>query len=358
MLMYLGINITILFLSIIFVYLKQNGRGNNNNLLINFYLVAIGLILLFVAGFRGDFTSDYQGYIDLFKSYNSFSFKELFYNKFGQEMGYVILNWVIGMFTTNSIYIMIITSLLIILLFFKEYKKYSPVLWLSILMFVSIGSFYTSFNTIRQILAAAIIFYGSKYLYKRNLLKYFLIVMLATVFHKTSIIMIVFYFVLNYKFNIKKLLITLFALFVSMTFLESILTIVRKYFYSYYISSVYGMTGVNLKNLVLPLGILVFVLLHLRKLDFTNNKINIWVNATIFYAFFSILGTKVQLIQRISEFFSPYSLLIIPLIITQIKDKKLRAIYFFVMIVILISYNYVTLRGSGYDPYYFIWSVR
>jgi len=121
---------------------------------------------------------------------------------------------------------MIITSFIILLLFFREFKKYSPYIWLSVLMFITVGQFYTSFNIIRQIIAVAIIFSGSKYLYERNLSKYIFIVLLASTFHKTSIIMILFYFILNFKFNINKLVITLFALFVSMTFLDSILNIV------------------------------------------------------------------------------------------------------------------------------------
>lgn len=353
MLMYMFINCTIILFSIIFLYKK-----NNKNLLNNIYLGVIGVLLLIIAGFRGDFAADYNGYANLFNYFNNFSFKEIFQTKFAQEIGYVLLNRIIGVFTKDSIYLMVITSLIIITLFFKEFKKYSRYIWLSVLMFVTVGSFYTSFNILRQILAVAIIFSGSKYLYDRNLTKFSCIVLLAASFHKSAIVMIFFYFILNYKFNMKNLLITLFALSVSMIYLERIICLIQNIFYAYYIDGSYGMTGFNYKNVVLPLAILLFVLLHSRKIDFENNRINIWVNAIVFYTFFSLLGLKVQMVQRMAEFFVPYALLLVPQIISEVTNKDMRRIYFFLSVLCLVAYNYFSLDGSPYAPFYFIWQVE
>lgn len=355
MLIYLSINIFIVLLAMI---LYSNEEKYTNNRINKTFLCITGFIIIFISGFRGDFTSDYNNYINLFNYYDNFSFRELFQVKFGQEIGYVILNRAIGIFTNNGIYIILITAIITIVMFLNEFKKYSVNIWLSVLLFITIGGYYTSFNLIRQILAVAIIFSGSKYIYERKFIKYLIFILIASLFHKTSLIMIVFYFILNYRFNIKKLIIILASLLISMIYLDKIIFFIQKYFYSYYVEGRYGMNGFNYKNIILPLAILIFVLFHYYKLNFNNNKVNIWVNAIVFYTFFSLLGLKVQMVQRIADYFAPYALLIIPLIISEVRNKKLRAIYIFFVISAAIVYNYMFLHGSGYDPYFFIWEYR
>jgi len=355
MLIYLVAIIFIIACSIILKYRNNSIENSDYHLTNNIYLTFVGSLLVIIAGFRGDFTSDYNGYINLFNFYNTFSFKEIFQNLFGQEIGFVLVNRIIGIFSKNGIYLMFITSFIIVLLFFREFKKYSSYIWFSVLMFVTVGSYYTSFNTIRQIMAASIIFSGSKYLYEKKLNKYILVILLATLFHKTSLIMIPFYFVLNFKFNRNKLVVAVITLLITMISLDKIIEIVQKYIYQFYTFNKYGMCGYSYKNVVLPLGIMIFVIYHYKKIDINNGKNNIWINAVIFYAFFSILGLKVQLIQRLSEFFAPYALLLVPLIISKINDKSLRVIYIIAAVIIMICYNFLIFKDTGYNPYYMFW---
>ena len=83
-------------------------------------------------------------------------------------------------------------------------------------------------------------------------------------------------------------------------------------------------------------------------------KFNVWLNAVLFYSFFSFLGLKIQIIERIASFFAPYVLLFIPRILTDQNQKTLRTVYWIIIVVGFIAYNYVILNDSGYDPYYFI----
>lgn len=352
MLVYQLVNITILVCSTIF-FLDRQDR-NRKNFINKLFLWTVGVILIFISGFRGDFTADYNNYTYLFYYYRNFSFKEIFYYTFGQEIGYVVLNWLIAIFTDNSIFVMLVTSILIIVLFFREIGRDSSYVWISVLMFVTIGSYYTSFNIIRQIISVAIVFSGSKYLYNRNFKAYLFFILLGSIFHQTALIMIIFYFLLNNKIKFRNLILITSILLCSIFYLDSILNVIQKYLYSNYTKDFYGMTSVNFKNAVLPISILLFTIIHYSKLDFNEIKVRIWVNAIFFYSFFSILGLKIQMIQRFAEFFAPYVLLLVPFMISRIENNNLRLGYILFGIVILISYNYITLSGSGYDPYYFI----
>lgn len=361
MLVYVTTNIFIILLGL-FTEVFKSGKKENINIpesksIITDLLFVIPsfLILFLISAFRGDFATDYNSYANLFAKYNQFSFSEIFNADIHQEVGYVLLNKILGLITDNEISIFIVTTLIILYCNYTQFRRYSKFIWLSVLMFITIGSFYTSFNIMRQILAASILFLGSKYLYERRLLKYIVVVCLAAFFHRTAIIMVIFYYILNCELNMKNFLVLfLSAIFITF-YIGDIINIVQKWFYSSYTVDSYGMTGFKFTNVVLPIAIMLFTLFHINVIDLKDNKSRIWVNAVIYYAFFSILGLKVQMIGRIADLFAPYILLAIPLIISKIGNKNIRIIYMMVAIVLLFAFNFITLKGSGYDPFYFYW---
>lgn len=115
-----------------------------------------------------------------------------------------------------------------------------------------------------------------------------MVILIASLFHKTSFIMVPFFFILNYKFSFKKVLLTLSFLLLSTIYIDKLLSIIQNYFYTHYIEGSYGMVGFSYKNIVLPLTMLFIMLLNLSNIDYKNNrKVNIWTNSVIFYVFFN-----------------------------------------------------------------------
>lgn len=68
---------------------------------------------------------------------------------------------------------------------------------LSIFVFFTSCFFNFSFNIIRQTFATAIFLYAIRYMYRREVIKYLLCILLASTFHKTAIIYIFVYFAVN-----------------------------------------------------------------------------------------------------------------------------------------------------------------
>lgn len=358
--MYIYILVIIMF---IFMYISSEiavrsicriDSKNNKFGVESIYLLGSFLILFLISALRGDFTSDYNSYIHLFKVYNSMSLNEILNIGLNQEIGYIILNKLISIFTKNSLYIIIVTTFITLYCFYNQIIKDSPYKWISILLFITIGPYYTSFNLIRQILAVGIVFMGSRYIYQKNIIKYVSVIILASLFHRSSLVMIPFYFILNSELSIKKLLYIIVSGIVFILFSDMIISIIQLVAYNSYEKGSYGMSGLKYTNAIMPVSILIFTLFHYKKLDAKDIKINVWINGIIFYTFFTILGLKVQMLQRIAEFFAPYALLMIPKIIYNIRDVKLKLIYIFLLVIICISYNYIVLSGTGYDPFYFI----
>lgn len=356
MVVYVAVSITIVMMGLYLEFINSKPELKSHKKLPNYFFIIPSFLLLFIiSAFRGDFTTDYKNYANLFDLYNQFDFWRTFQVGLDQEIGYIFLSRLIGVFTSNEIYLFIVVSIIILACFYSQFNKYSAYIWLSALMFITVGSFYSSFNIMRQILAVAIVFAGSKFLYERKTIKYFLVVIAASLFHTTSLIMIPFYFILNLRVNLKNTAFIFVGAAISFVFLENIISIVQTVFYTTYTADSYGMTGQIFTNALLPITFLIFGLYHYKKIDQNNAMHRIWFNAIVFNAVFSVLSLKVQLVERVAHFFNPYVLLLIPLIFSKMQNKYLRIVYMMVLIFLLIAYNYIVFEGTEYDPYYFIW---
>ena len=130
------------------------------------------------------------------------SLKELMDFRF--EIGYVLLVKAISLLTNNPNYMFVIISFITLFGICVFVYKYSSIKWMSILLFISLGFYYTSFNMIRQFIAIAIVMLSYKYLIEKNFLKFFMIVLCASLFHMSALIFIPFYFISRCNFNIIK----------------------------------------------------------------------------------------------------------------------------------------------------------
>lgn len=356
MIVYLIVSISLIFLALTYESLNSLTLSKyNKRIPTYFFIIPSFLILFFISTFRGDFTTDYKNYSNLFFLYNKYSFVELFNAGFQNELGFIYLNKIIGLFTDNVIYFFAVMAAVILFGFFHHFKKYSVNLWLSVLMFVTVGSYYASFNITRHIFAVAIIFAGSKFLYERKFFKWTLVVILASLFHKTAIIMIPFYFILNFRIKFRNWVLIAIGSVITILLFDNIVLLAQEYLYEQYTDTSYGMWGQALTNVVLPIAFLIFCLFNIKKIDPKNTMHRIWFNSVIFYAFFNILALQVEMVERIGRFFAPYALLLIPFLFSKMKNEYLRFLYMMILIFFLVLYNYVILTDSVFDPYYFVW---
>lgn len=352
---YLTAHLALLFLGLYYETLNSKDLRSVKKRVPNYFFTIPSFVLLFIiSAFRGDFTTDYKNYTMLFHRYNQYEFWDAL-RLTSTETGYIFLSRLIGVFTDNEVVLFAVVSFVILICFYSQINKQSTYIWLSVLMFVTIGSFYSSFNIMRQILATAIIFAGSKFLYERNFFKYLLVVMLATLFHQSSLIMIGFYFLLNLRINLRNLLVMFLGATGLMLSFDIIISVVQTYFYTSYTDSAYGMTGASFNIAILPLAILVFCMFNVNKLDSSDMKQKVWLNAVIFYALFSLLSTQVYMAERLTHFFAPYALLLVPYIISRINPPNKRLLFMTLFISLMILYHLVVFSGTQYDPFYFIW---
>ncbi|MBR1638757.1 MAG: EpsG family protein [Treponema sp.] len=177
------------------------------------------LVLILVSALKTNETSfDTNNYVNHFINadpINNFSF--LWY---GWEPGFVLLNSLIKTFSNNyHVFFFVLTSI-VLYLYRSIIFRYSNHIFLSLFTYVSCYFFLNEIVIIRFGLASAIVFYNIKNIVEGNKKKALLTVLLATMFHYTSIVTIIP--VLLYRKENQKNLLHIYAcifLFMSVIFL-------------------------------------------------------------------------------------------------------------------------------------------
>lgn len=185
--------VIIFILFILCIRIEFKDTKNIHNVL---FFVAVLMLILF-AGLRGNIEPDYMNYKDIFRT-SSFSTPTattiepgyFYFNKIIYELG-LQFQWVI--------FIMAVLSVGIKAYFFKHN---SPNFIFSLLLFYCSVYFLYDFIAIRQALALSVFLLALPYLIKRDIVKYFILVILASTIHISATILLPLYFIIHRNISV------------------------------------------------------------------------------------------------------------------------------------------------------------
>lgn len=328
----------------------SNGDFNHRELSTPFVIVVVTLFCF--TAFRYNIGWDYMAY------YNTIKFNAItnivgnneYLNIWLIELSRKI-NWVNFYFIVNAF--------LLIVLMVKTIKDYSKNPWISLLFFLGFPLFYlNSLSVIRIFSAIAITFYGFKYIEKQNFLRFAMTVLIASMFHKSAIITIIFYFLKDIKLKTYKLVIILGLLpIVSSIINYCVVAMFPRYAgYTQYTTSQEGT-----KAIVIIIFIGIVGLVYRNRITKDNHIANIYYNlfyvGLCIYLMFFNQGTMGH---RLSLYGTIYSLLLVPHLTSLSKRKEEQlffnvAVYSFCIIAFLFT---VYVGAETYLPYKTIWISR
>ncbi len=296
---------------------------------IHYFPFLVFLFFLFIlSGFRSVGT-DYESYVSYFEIASKLGGDDV-----EIELGYFYLNKFLRYFSDNYVSIFIVTSFINIFFFTIPLLKKSDklLLSLSLLAYVSIY-YFPAYNILRIYIAAGFTFYCIDYLLNRRYLLYILIIVIASFFHKSALIMF-FPLICYWLYNYKVLLFYIFLLLALLTM--------------YYIIDFFPMLGLNDryihyfeeidKNSLGGLGILLFyiplfVLIYYAIYKYPNDSVVkfslvlVWASLVVM-----ILGYWAQTLSRLYVYFAYPHLITVPFIIKRIDTIWVK--YIFVLIFI------------------------
>lgn len=345
-------------------------RKKNVNKRKYYYLAALVILVLF-QGFRS-----YSVGIDLDKKGGYLQFFEYVTVKdvlgppgYKFEKIFVIYTYFIKLVFDNFTIFLLITSFIIhssIILLIMKYSKKSEV---SILMYLTLGLFTFTFSGLRQSLALAITVIAYREIQKKNLAKFIVVVVFASLFHKSAILFLPAYYLYNNSISNKtRYTFMSFSLLVVFLFNRNILELFNKLSSkSVFILENNGSIRMSLILLIILVVSVFFTnygisngssirQFRLEKNNKYSRELSGLSNLIFMALILQIFASQVTSFSRIGYYYYIYVVLLIPYVIKKINNIVIRRIFYSILIILcLVYFQYQT--GSGYlevVPYRFI----
>ncbi len=162
-------------------------------------LVAVFILLIFL-GLRGFIYSDFVGYYKLYeKTPTIFSLKPIYFDGKEIEYGFLVYTSVIKTFGFDYFGWIFISTLIDIIVLYHTFKRYSISAILPFIFFISFHGVLMEVNLLRNMKAIDLFLLSIPYLQKKKILPYLILNFTGMLFHLSSAIYVIAYFVLTFQ---------------------------------------------------------------------------------------------------------------------------------------------------------------
>lgn len=305
----------------------KKARKNKNKSLEIACKIMIFLIPFLIMAFRYGIGVDYfYTYVPVFETIKLTGE----YNNI--EGGYVLLNKLVLLFTQDYAGIFIVTSFLFCIFIYKAIMQSSKDITLSFYILFGSCFFFYAMNVTRQSIVIAIFIYCIKYIKERKMLKYMIIILLASLIHTIALIFIPVYFVSHLKITPKKLAIIAVIVVLGQTLIYNVIVrITDGTKYENYITGRYNVSENSMISPIINLSTLILCYYYKKK-DEKNgqydDELNILTNIHIIALLCSLLLGTFPLASRVFVNFYHVQILTIPLLLNKEKRKSIRQILY------------------------------
>ena len=226
---------------------------------------------------------------------------------------------------------------------------------ISLFVFICFGVYTFSFNGTRQAMAAAILMLSFYYVINGRFYKFLIMVLLGTLFHKSLLVVIPFYFLLRIKYSYKLFFLLIIGgilLAFSFTNLIRFSSVINDRYATY--ADFQDTGGINLA-LGYFLTSLIFVYvrkwIHISYLREYDIYMNSYLLGSIIFVVVVLTNSYVE-ITRVSFYFTFTQVFIWPIIFKNVR-KEFRPIVVISFVSLSLTYFYFILSEIGsLTPYY------
>lgn len=267
------------------------------------------------------------------------------------EPGYFIINKL----SPNFIFVHLFSILTILLMIYFGTMKMGIIqnIALPMLIFYCLLFFY-SMNGVRFSIALSIAYYGFNYLLKGKTIKWIITIYIASLFHKTLIVFVIFIFLMDSKSKainaVRNVLVYCFVLFfpflikILLTVFSAIPMFSRYFSVARYLEF---NTSINLSWIRLIVPILFPLLFFKRKFVFTDKYASVLYRIYLFEIPLVQLGRMSVILARLIRVPQMAEIVFIPYVLSNIKNKKHRyALTFYYASYYLVFFCYYALVGD------------
>lgn len=340
-------------LKVIFVK-KTIGDIVNHEKLNKIYCVLVTIILILLSGLRSyQMGQDPKTYKFLFEYFKQFSVKEIILMNH-TEKGYVILENIIGGIFGGFQWHMIIIAIIYTVPIAILVKRYSQNPWISFFVFLGFGFFTDSLTALRQTVAVGLTVLAFLCIRNKKLIKYFILVFIASTFHIDALAFIPIYWFRKVKFNNKIIIASIITITASYIFKSHLYKFVN--LFSRQVYEVNPNTGGDRLFIFIILTVIlsfIYGKAMIKENEYNKMIIYMMIITAIIYPVLSFNPA----VYRMNWYFFIYLIIFIPNLLGVIKDKVVYFIIFIGYIGMSIYFLYaVSLRpDSLMSPFLFFW---
>lgn len=283
-------------------------------------LAAIFAILVLLAALRVGVGNDYNTYIQ--------NAHELYVGGYTiTEPGYNAVVKALYAMAGGEEYLLIfaVFAVFTVFIFLKAMYEQSDDFAISFFLFMMLGVYFRSFNTVRYYFALAVTLYSLRYVVKREYLKFVVIILLAALFHKSVLVVIPLYFIASFRWN--KWFISLIAVgSVVMFGARDIVLDIALRLYPTYRDTIYLTQNVgfrdNLPSLIRCLAVLVLCIPFYRKMISNRRDNMLYFNLNLMAIAMYVSCYYIPLITRFGYYLITAQLFLIANVLHELIESR------------------------------------
>lgn len=340
----------LIFIILIIPIFVDNGKYNKRNSLIYYIVLPLFICFGYMVG------SDWRGYELQFNNLNSIADSFETYN----ETGYYLLGYLFKYLGLSFWEYSILIKVIGYFIFLNFYRKYSNHIYGIVFFFVYVSIVLWIDHPARNFCAVIIYLFSIKYLHQRQLFKYIIICILASLFHLSALFLIPIFFLYRNYSNKQLVLIAITA--ISLIFLERYLfSFITEYLMQSftihnrlnpYLEDGHSMTlSSSLIGLFLHIIIISLVIYNRQIIETTYKYGYLFIFLSVIYFIFLVIGVVFPIFFRFNLYYViPYSVMIGYLISVQNKKMKFPYVGGLILIFGIILFRSIT-SSYKYIPY-------
>lgn len=262
------------------------------------------------------------------------------------EPGYVVFNKVVSLISTNDRWFLAVMALITVLPIYWLYLKESQLPLMSIVLFLTVGTFVMLFSGLRQSIAIALGVISFWYAKEKRLIPFLMLCLLASSFHISALIVLLLYPICNVRVNRLTAALLLVTAGIVFIFRERIFLALLKFLPDEY--QRYGMQSTGAYSvLILLTAFCIFALIVID--DKTKGRhLYLWRNLLLVCLFIQIFASVSTMAMRYNYYF----LAIVPIAIPAVVEYEKEKYHGFMKVMMLIAEIAISLFFLSYFFYH------
>lgn len=336
------------------VYLEESAKTEKNKNRI--FIFALIPFLVLLACREKSVGTDTENYFQSYIAMTDYDYSQfLLMDDFGfdrVEKGYKVYMWLLTRISCDGQFLLLVTALISSVALYHFIKENARNRSLALFFFITLGFFQFAMSGIRQTLAISITLFGCRYIKENNLIKFFLVILLALQFHKSAIFLLPMFFAARIKTNSINVNLAILAIIVLYFVANDLFVFVGEMMdYDYGVEQ----TGNGFVFFSMVLLITIISLIFRKKLMTTKSSNSIFINLNLISLATWVLRLVSRTAERVSLYFMPYTYVLLEQIISSQPKRHRRTYMMIVLVVAAVLFIYRMSYQIDLNNYIFYW---